>query len=489
MKINQVTSCSHEMDLVACSSFVTLKREQDQQQTPTVSSLELASTHLLRLFWLLINMVQGVLIENGCIVDTNPATGEVISRVPCSTPSEVQEMIQKAKKAQLEWSAKDAKERMSYLRQALKALAEKSDQLAALMVQEMGKPKSEALEEMEGATEKDDFMDILEKAQEPQTFGTSIVVREALGVVVVLSPWNFPCDEILLLALPALAAGNTVIVKPSEVVPETGGLTVTTLASALPPNTIQLAQGDGSVGELLVQNPDVNLVAMTGSSAVGRKVMANAAPNLKRLVLELGGKDPMVVFDDADLDKAAKDAVTYSLCNTGQVCCSVERVYVPESILDEFEKKVVEYAKDFKVGNGMDADTKVGPMVSRLQRDHVAQQVDGAIKQGAKLLLKSDVPADAGEETSFYPVTVLSNVTHDMDLFQRETFGPVVALSGFDGTEEEAIRLANETEYGLSGSVYSKDVDKARRVASRISCGQVGINCWALENMNIACPW
>jgi acyl-CoA reductase-like NAD-dependent aldehyde dehydrogenase len=137
----------------------------------------------------------------------------------------------------------------------------------------------------------------------------------------------------------------------------------------------------------------------------------------------------------------------------------------------------------------MDADTKVGPMVSRLQRDHVAQQVDGAIKQGAKLLLKSDVPADAGEETSFYPVTVLSNVTHDMDLFQRETFGPVVALSGFDGTEEEAIRLANETEYGLSGSVYSKDVDKARRVASRISCGQVGINCWALENMNIACPW
>ena len=137
-------------------------------------------------------MVQGVLIENGCIVDTNPATGEVISRVPCSTPSEVEEMIQKAKEAQLEWSTKDAKDRMTYLRQALKALSEKSNQLAALMVKEMGKPLTEAQEEMEGATEKDDFMDILEKAQEPQTFGTSIVVREALGVVVVLSPWNFP---------------------------------------------------------------------------------------------------------------------------------------------------------------------------------------------------------------------------------------------------------------------------------------------------------
>lgn len=433
-------------------------------------------------------MVQGVVIKDGCIIDTNPATGEIIARVPCTTPDQLDELVAIAKQAQQSWSFTESKERMTLLRQGLQALSTKSDELASLMVQEMGKPISEAKEEMEGAVCKDDFMDILEKAQEPTTFGSSIVIREALGVVVVLSPWNFPVDEILLLALPALAAGNTVIVKPSEVVPQTGELTVITLASVLPKGVLQLAQGDGTVGALLVQHPDVNLVAMTGSSAAGRKIMANAAPNLKRLVLELGGKDPMVVFDDADVDKAAKDAVMYSLCNTGQVCCSVERIYVPESILPEFEKKVVEYASDYKVGNGMDPDVKVGPMVSRLQRDHVAQQVDGAIQQGAKLLLKSDVPADA-EGSSFYPVTVLSNVTHDMDVFQRETFGPVVAISTFDNSEEEAIRLANETEYGLSGSVYSKDVEKARRVATRIGCGQVGINCWALENMNIACPW
>lgn len=434
-------------------------------------------------------MVQGVLIENGCIVDTNPATGEVIARVPCTTPAQVDELVAKVKQVQVEWSNKDAKDRMNLLRKALQTLATQSDKLASLMVQEMGKPLSEAVEEMEGAVGKQEFMDILEKAQEPQTFGTSIVVREALGVVVVLSPWNFPVDEILLLALPALAAGNTVIVKPSEVVPETGGLAVTTLASVLPEGVIQLVQGDGVVGAQLVAHPNVNLVAMTGSTAAGQKIMANAAPNLKRLVLELGGKDPMVVFDDADIDKAAKDAVTYSLCNTGQVCCSVERIYVPDSILEDFEKRVVEYASDFKVGNGMESDVKVGPMVSRLQRDHVAQQVDSAVEQGAKLLLKSDVPEGVEETTSFYPVTVLSNVTQDMDVFQRETFGPVVAISTFDGSEEEAIRLANETEYGLSGSVYSKDVDKARRVATRIGCGQIGINCWALENMNIACPW
>lgn len=153
-------------------------------------------------------MVQGVLIENGCLVNTNPATGEVISLVPCTTPPEVEEKVQKAKEAQVEWSRKDAKERLTLLRQALNALSQQSEKLATLMVQEMGKPLQEARDEMEGAVDKDDFMDILEKAQEPQTFGTSVVIREALGVVVVLSPWNFPCDEILLLALPALAAGN-----------------------------------------------------------------------------------------------------------------------------------------------------------------------------------------------------------------------------------------------------------------------------------------
>ncbi len=237
-----------------------------------------------------------------------------------------------------------------------------------------------------------------------------------------------------------------------------------------------------------MEHPNIDLVAMTGSSSVGRQIMANAAPNLKRLVLELGGKDPMVVFEDADLDKAANDAVTYSLCNTGQVCCSVERIYVPDTILEDFEKRVVECARDFKVGNGADSDTMVGPMVSRLQRDHVADQVDDAVKQGAKILLQSDVP-DNSDESSFYPVTVLSNVTHDMAVFRHETFGPVVAISSFDGSEEEAIRLANASEYGLSGSVYSKDLNKARRVATRISCGQIGINCWALEKMNIACPW
>jgi acyl-CoA reductase-like NAD-dependent aldehyde dehydrogenase len=432
-------------------------------------------------------MVQGVLIEDGCIVNTNPATGEVISRVSVTSEDQVNEIVQKANDALLSWSTCDAKTRMDFLRRGLKALGQHSDKLTTLMVQEMGKPLSEAQDEMEGAVQKDEYVNILGAAQEPVTHGTSVVVRQALGVVVVLSPWNFPVDEILLLALPALAAGNTVIVKPSEVTPECGATVVSSLASALPPNVIQVAQGDGTVGAQLVSHPSIHMVAMTGSTATGRRILSNAAPNLKRVVCELGGKDPMVVFEDADMSKAARDAVTYALCNTGQVCCSVERIYIAESKKDDFEKKVVECARDCKVGNGMDPGVTVGPMVSRLQRDHVALQVNSALEQGAKLLFKGEVPENG--EASFYPVSVLSNITSDMDIFRTETFGPVVAISTFDGSEEEAIRLANDTEYGLAGSVYSQDLSKAKRVASRVRCGQVGINCWALENMNVACPW
>lgn len=278
------------------------------------------------------------------------------------------------------------------------------------------------------------------------------------------------------------------IVKPSEVTPETGAMVVKGLAKALPPNVIQLAQGDGAIGSVLVGHSDINMVAMTGSSATGRKILESAAPKLKRVVLELGGKDPMVVFSDASLQKAASDAVRCSLSNTGQVCCSTERIYIADSVADEFEKLVAEEAQTYKVGNGMDPSVKVGPLVSKTQRDTVAQQVDLAVKQGAKLLHQSSVPQE-NSDASFYPVTVLSDVTHDMDVFRSETFGPVVAISRFDGSEEEAIRLANDTEYGLGSSVYSSDLDKAARVANHISAGQVGINCYPLDNMDVNCPW
>jgi acyl-CoA reductase-like NAD-dependent aldehyde dehydrogenase len=234
-------------------------------------------------------MVQGVPVENNCLVNLNPATGEEISRVPCTTTEQLDEMVQRASEAQkTSWSKVQSKERIDLLRKGLKEIAKHSDKLAELIVTEMGKPLSEAKEEVEFAVSKDEFLDVLETSLEPKKHGTSVVVRQPLGVVTVLSPWNFPADEILLLVLPALGSGNTVIVKPSEVVPETGALIVNTLASVLPDGVLQLAQGDGSVGAHLVSHAGIAMIAMTGSSATGQKILQSSAasPKMKRFVLE-----------------------------------------------------------------------------------------------------------------------------------------------------------------------------------------------------------
>jgi len=302
----------------------------------------------------------------------------------------------------------------------------------------------------------------------------------------VISPWNFPVLEILLLALPALAAGNTVIIKPSEVAPQSGAIVVTTLASHLPKGVVQLTQGDGCVGAALVQAGGVDMVAMTGSSDTGKKIISSCSSSLKRVVLELGGKDPMIVFSDADLEKAVEDAVTYSLYNTGQVCCAVERIYVEQSIQNEFETKVVEFAKQYKVGNGLDHSSKVGPMVSKVQYDIVDDHVQKTLSQGGKLLYQSPIPQ---YPSLFYPVTVLSDLNQNMTIQRNETFGPIIAISSFSGTEEDAVQLANDTEYGLTSYVYTQNKDKAKRVALQIKSGQVGINCYSPEFASVKCPW
>jgi len=435
-------------------------------------------------------MVQGIPIQDGCILNKNPATGELISKVPITT--NVEEIVEKAHDAFLPWSTTtSAQERIELLKKGLEEIKSISTELAPLITQEMGKPLLEAQGEVEGVADKDEYFQILQDALQPIQHNSSTVIRQALGVVVILSPWNFPADEILLLALPALASGNTVIVKPSEVTPETGRMVVESMAKYLPTNVLQVAQGDGSVGAALVGNTSVKMVCMTGSSATGKKILSTAAPQLKRCVLELGGKDPMIVFDSADLEKAAHDAVAYSLSNSGQVCCSIERIYVADAVHDEFCKVVSEkFAPNFKVGNGMEMENLVGPLVSTTQKEHVEAHVQDAIDKGAELLYQSSVPEDAPEGSSFFPVTVLSNVQRGMRLYDEETFGPVVALTRFSGQEREAIDLANnDSPYGLGSAVYTKDEELAQRVATQIQAGQVGINCYALDHMDVACPW
>jgi len=437
-------------------------------------------------------MVQGVEIDdNGCLVDRNPATNEIIGRIKITTEEEVHEMVKNAKQAQVAWSMKPLDDRISQLKVAIEKLTAHAQELTELVTKEMGKIRSEAKEEVDFVCGKgeDGTLRLIAEANAAVSVENGLILRDPHGVVLCLTPWNFPIDEILNLALPALAAGNTVIVKPSEVVPMCGQLVVDALASALPEHVLQVAQGDGKTGASLV-NADIQMVAMTGSSAVGRKIMAACASDLKRLVLELGGKDPMVVFKDADLEKAAQDAVANSLANCGQVCCSVERVYIEAAVKDEFEQRVAELAQCWTAGNPEDPEVKIGPLVSEMQRAHVKEQVDKAVANGAKIIAQGkikEVPAEAADY--YFPATVLVDVGQDFELTRKETFGPVIAITTFSGDEAEAVTLANDSEYGLAAYVYSQDMDKAQRVAMGIKAGQVGINNYSMACAPTACPW
>ena len=277
------------------------------------------------------------------------------------------------------------------------------------------------------------------------------------------------------------------VIKPSEVVPLIGARVAEALIAGLPEGVVQLVQGDGSVGAALVGG-EVQMVGMTGSTATGKKIMQSAADGLKRLVLELGGKDPMIVFADADIELAAAHAVENSLYNCGQVCCSVERVYVEQSILPAFEQRCGVLAAEFTAGDGMAESSKIGPMVSRMQRDAVAAQVEEAVSAGARIVAQAPAPCTE-VSGNFFPATVLSGVMHEAAINQTETFGPVVTLCAFDGSETEAVRLANDTEYGLAAYVYSTDLGKAARVAMGIKAGQVGINNWSMNEAPASCPW
>lgn len=434
-------------------------------------------------------MVQGVVIDDqNRIVDTDPATGEVIAHVQAATPAEVTAAVERARAAQPAWSATPLPDRLAALKKGCAALGPRKEELVSTMVREMGKVRAEAEDEVNGAVDKDSYIDLIGQANAPVATENGLTVRDAHGVVAVCSPWNFPADEPLLLCLPALAAGNSVVLKPSEVTPLVGAIVAEALQSALPAGVLELVQGDGVVGAALTQ-ADVQMVAMTGSSATGKKIMGACASGLKRLVLELGGKDPMVVFADADLEKAAQDAVEFSLLNCGQVCCSVERVYVAESVKPKFDALCADAAKAYVAGPGMDAESKIGPMVSAMQRDAVKAQVDGALKAGAKLLCQAPVKEGVPAAGTYFPATVLTDVSHEAPISRAELFGPVVAISVFDGTEDAAVKLANDSEYGLAAYVYTTDLEKARRVALRIRAGQVGINNWSLAKAPARCPW
>jgi len=404
----------------------------------------------------------------------DPATREVVGTVPLTPLAAIGPSVARARAAQPAWEALGFERRAAMLRDAYRAFESKADDLGRLITREMGKPLAQATGEARSLARgiEDELREIGE-ALAPELLEDdrhlSTIHHDPFGVCASITPWNFPLSMPHTMVLPALAAGNTVVFKPSEETPLCGQAYADALNAVLPPDVLIVIHGGEAQGRALVE-ADVDMVAFTGSREAGKHILAAASGRLKRVVLELGGKDPMIVLDDADLQKAARFAAQNSYRNAGQVCVSTERIFVDAKIADRFEALLAEETAKVKVGNGLEEGTDVGPMVNARQRDHVIAHIEDALAHGAKLVAGGVEP-----DGNFLSPTLLTGVTDDMRIAREETFGPVACVSRFD-TDDEAVARANDTPYGLGAVVFGAGPARARSVARRLKAGMIGVN-------------
>lgn len=410
----------------------------------------------------------------------NSTTEEVMARIPEGTPDDVNKAVGAAKAAFESWSCMQPAERAKYLAEIAEALTKRRDEIAAIIAAEVGMPLPLATAVQAGlpAAVMGSFAKLaLEYPFQEEKVGNSVIVREPIGVVGCITPWNFPLHQVVAKIAPAFAAGCTVVLKPSEVAPITSFLLAEILQDiGLPPGVFNLVTGYGPVvGEALAAHPGVDMISFTGSTRAGRRVSELAAQTVKRVALELGGKSANVILDDADLEKAVKTGVGNCYFNSGQTCSAHTRMLVPEGKLDEAVKIAKATAESFSVGDPSEGKAKLGPLVSAQQRDRVLGYIKKGIEEGATLVTGGAEPPEGLEKGYFVRPTVFSNVRNDMTIAQEEIFGPVLSIIPYKD-EEEAIKIANDTVYGLGGGVWSSDKEHALRVAKRMRTGQVDIN-------------
>lgn len=411
------------------------------------------------------------------INDINPATGELIAKVKCSSPAEIDKAVRNARKALAFWSKTTLKKRSQLLNAIARDFQREKKKIGKLITDEMGKLYSSAIGEAESvAYGIKENIKLATDAFRIELFTEGNLITELyrvpVGVCAVITPWNFPASMPESLLSPALLAGNTVVFKPSEMVPLTGKAIYEIFQRHLPNGVINLIQGADEAGDHLIHS-DIDMIAFVGSQKVGRYIMKTASKKLKRIVLELGGKDPMIVLDDADLEKASGFAVNGSLRNTGQVCVSVERIYVHEKVAEKFISLVEQKIKNFRYGNGYDETVNMGPLVSEAQRDHVLSQIRDAVKKGAKLLYGGNVPENT--KGYFMEPALLTNLKSTHRIMQEETFGPVIAIQKVKN-EDEALKLSNDSPFGLGATVWTKNQKKGLEIARKIESGMIGVN-------------
>ena len=422
----------------------------------------------------------------------NPYNQQIISRVPDSDNHDVNEAVSAANTAYNDWHKMSASERRDLMKELANKSRENANELAKTISMEMGKPFPEALDEIDTVA---DFLDYYgELARDevgrivaPVDRNTMSLVRyESIGVIGCIIPWNYPLALMGWKLAPALAAGNTVVMKPSEITPLSILHWCNVVESVLPDGVINVITGFGqSAGEPIVKHPDVPVVTFTGSVATGKKIAKFAAENLKKVSLELGGKDPMIICDDADIEIAAQGASWGGFVNAGQVCTSIERVYVFENVMDQFTEAIIEEAKKVVLGDPMKEDTHIGPMASKLQQEKAIEKVNQAIKDGARLLAGGSVPENL-DRGYFYQPTVLDNIEPNMEIITEEAFSPVLPIQKVSSIEE-AIQWSNDSVYGLGCSIFTNDIDRALTAADDIKSGTVCINSPLMEN--IAAPF
>jgi acyl-CoA reductase-like NAD-dependent aldehyde dehydrogenase len=416
---------------------------------------------------------------SGSLEVIDSTTEEVIGRVPEGTIDDIDRAVRAAATAFPSWSATPAKERTQILTRVSTTLGERMNSIADLISHEVGMPLtlSQLVQVGLPVASFASMAQVVADFTWEQTIGNSVVVREPVGVVGAITPWNFPLHQIAAKVAPALAAGCTVVLKPSEVAP----LNAFVLADifeevGLPDGVFNLVTGLGPiVGEALAAHPRVDMVSFTGSTRAGKRVAELAAASVKRVALELGGKSANVILTDADLTQAVPDGVRKCYINSGQTCSALTRMLVPRDRLAEVEELAVETARSFTPGDPFDDATRLGPLVSAVQRDRVRSYIEKGVGEGATLLTGGAEPPEGLDRGFFVQPTVFSSVAPDMVIARDEIFGPVLSIIPYD-SEEEAIEMANDTDYGLAGGVWSSDPERARAVAGRLRAGQVEVN-------------